>query len=163
MWEEMTQEQLQALVAKRNKTNISRYGTTAPGILMSDNAYSRTKGGRRPDIGNQYFRSAWEANYARYLNFLVAQGEIARWEYEAQTFVFHGVVRGSISYTPDFRVTGTDGLVVFHEVKGWMDTKSKTKLRRMARFYPDVTIRVVGESEYRTLNRQCRGLIAGWE
>ncbi|MCV6900732.1 DUF1064 domain-containing protein, partial [Escherichia coli] len=84
----------------------------------------------------RFFRSSWEANYARYLNWLIAQGEIAKWEFECQTFVFHGITRGVISYTPDFKVYSKDGSHEWHEVKGWMDAKSKAKLKRMAKFYP---------------------------
>lgn len=43
----------------------------------------RSKGGIRPDLG-RYFRSAWEANIARYLNFLQKHGEIESWEYESE-------------------------------------------------------------------------------
>src|SRR5262245_10205744 len=44
-------------------------------------SYSRATGGRRPDLDDRYFRSSWEANYARYLNLLVKQGQIVSWEY----------------------------------------------------------------------------------
>ena len=45
----------------------------------SENSYSRCKRGRRSDIGEYFFRSAWEANIARYLNYLKASGDILRW------------------------------------------------------------------------------------
>lgn len=163
MWKSMTQEQLAALVAKRNRTNIERYGTGGPVHVQSEQPFSRCKGGKRPDLDNRYFRSAWEANYARYLNFLVECGQIKRWEYEPQTFVFHGVTRGALTYTPDFIVISLDDSECYHEVKGWMTSQSKTRMKRMAKHYPEVSIRLVDEPVYRTLNRQCRGLIAGWE
>jgi hypothetical protein len=34
-------------------------------------AYARCKSGRRDDLGGIYLRSAWEANYARYLDILM--------------------------------------------------------------------------------------------
>lgn len=163
MWAEMTQDELAALVAKRNATNIARYGTAGPSFLVSSNPYSRAKGGRRPDLDNRFFRSAWEANYARYLNFIRDNGVIALWEYETETFIFHGVTRGALTYTPDFKVTGVDGEVVYHEVKGWMDSKSKTKLKRMKKYYPHIVIRVIGPNEYRAIARQCAGMLDGWE
>lgn len=119
-------------------------------------------GGKREDLGGRYFRSAWEANYCRYLNFLVAQQSIAGWEYEPQTFVFHGVTRGEISYTPDFKVFDFDGSHEWHEVKGWMDAKSKAKLNRMAKFYPDERIIVIGKDEYKAVKKWA-SLIPGWE
>ncbi len=58
--------------------------------------------GRAPDLGDTYFRSRWERNWARYLNFLVQHGEITGWEYEPKTFWFHKIKRGTRSYKPDF-------------------------------------------------------------
>ena len=34
------------------------------------NPYSRTKSGKRKDLNNTYFRSSWEANIARFYNYL---------------------------------------------------------------------------------------------
>lgn len=58
----------------------------------------------RPDIGHTYFRSSWEANYARVLNWQLARGEIAAWEYEPVAFVLEGSTRGARTYRPDFWV-----------------------------------------------------------
>lgn len=150
------------MAVKRNQTKIERYGTAGP-TVFSENAYSRCKRGRREDLGNLFFRSSWEANYARYLNFLKAQGQIADWEYEPETFVFHGETRGVISYLPDFRVTELDGSRIYHEVKGWETSKDRTKWARMKKHYPDIVIRVVDQTIYKALSRQCAGLIPYWE
>jgi hypothetical protein len=141
-------------------TKIERYGSGNP--ASGENAYSRCKRGRREDLGIPFFRSMWEANYARYLNLLVQKGKVIRWEYEPQTFVFHGVTRGAVSYLPDFKVWNADGTVAFHEVKGWMDGKSKTKLRRMKQFYPEVKLIVIGEKEYKAIS-EWAVLIPNWE
>ena len=124
--------------------------------------YIRGRGGKREDLGDRYFRSMWEANYARYLNWLIAQGIIQAWDYECHTFVFHGVTRGQIAYTPDFKVIENDGTYSWHEIKGWMDAKSKAKLKRMEKFYPDEKIIVIGEDEYRSIAKWA-GLIGNWE
>jgi len=124
--------------------------------------HGRGRGGRRPDIDNRYFRSSWEANWARYLRWLQSNGSIRGWEYEPETYVFHGVTRGPLTYTPDFRITEIDGTTVFHEVKGWMDPKSKGKLRRMAKFYPQVSIQLIQKPEYDAA-RIFSALIDGWE
>jgi Protein of unknown function (DUF1064) len=126
--------------------------------------YTRTRGGKRADLGGVYFRSAWEANYARYLNLLKAKNEIADWHYECKTFVFEAIKRGTRAYTPDFKVINKDGSHEWHEVKGWMDDKSKTRLDRMARYFPKERIVVVGEEWFRAANRGALpGVIKEWE
>lgn len=128
----------------------------------SENVKSRSSSRKREDLGGLFLRSIWEANYARYLNWIKDQGEIADWEYEADTFVFYGETRGAISYTPDFKVTEKDGSVVYHEVKGWMDGPSKTRLRRMKKHYPDVTVIVIGKDEYKAIQKW-KNLLPNWE
>ena len=147
---------------KANMTKKERYGTAAPGWFNATNPYSRTKSGKREDLGGLFVRSAWEANYARYLNFLIAQGEIASWEYEAKTFQFEGITRGVMSYTPDFKVINNDGSHEWHEVKGWMDDKSKTRLKRMAKYFPDEKVILVDSSAYKALAKW-KALIPDWE
>lgn len=131
-------------------------------LQPAEKAYSRARGGRRADLGNVYFRSAWEANYARYLNWLVGKGEIERWEYEPQTFWFLAVKRGVRSYTPDFLVW-EKGNSYFVEVKGWMDPKSKTKLKRMKQYYPNIRVDVVGQRQYDGIKSAVSRLVPGWE
>lgn len=125
--------------------------------------HSRARGGRRDDLGGMYFRSAWEANYARYLNFLIRQGEIASWEFEPQTFEFKNIKRGTRAYTPDFKIFAHDGSHVWHEVKGWMDAKSKTRLSRFAKYFPDERLIVVGSQWFRSANKTLGSIISGWE
>jgi len=144
------------------ETMLARYGRGSMVNFNSSNPYSRTRSGKRKDLGDQFFRSAWEANYARYLNFLISKKQIASWQYEPQAFVFHGITRGVISYTPDFKVYENDGSYRWHEVKGWMDPKSKAKLKRMAKFYPNEIVIIIGKDEYKAINPFSR-LIEGWE
>jgi len=126
--------------------------------------YSRGAAGRRADLGNRHFRSSWEANYARYLNYLQAQGKIKRWEFEPDTFWFEEIKRGVRSYLPDFKVWPADGGDPYYiEVKGWMDAKSATKLKRMAKYYPHIKIKVVDQTQYRFLEGWARDNIPGWE
>jgi hypothetical protein len=126
--------------------------------------YTRSAGGKRTDLGGRYFRSAWEANYARYLEWRKARGDLAAWEFEAKTFVFEAIRRGTRAYTPDFMLTFPDGRVEWHEVKGWMDPKSKTRLDRMAKFFPTETVRIIGEDWFRMAKRTgLSAMIPGWE
>lgn len=118
----------------------------------------RTIGGKR-----NYYRSRWEANYARYLEFLKRAGAVLEWRHEPRTFWFEGIRRGVRSYLPDFEVVYPGGRTEYHEVKGWFDPKSRTKLRRMAKYHPDVVVRVVAAREYAAIRRKAAGLLAGWE
>ena len=121
-----------------------------------------SSGGIRSDLGI-FVRSSWEANYARYLTFLVGLGEIQGWEYEPETFEFERIKRGTRYYTPDFKVTNLDGSVEYHEVKGWLDPKSNTKLKRMARYHPDITIILIDKEAYYAIRRECKNLVPNWE
>lgn len=124
--------------------------------------HGNAKGGTRADLGI-YVRSTWEANYARYLNWLVANGAIRQWQYEPKTFEFAGIKRGVRAYTPDFQVVELDGREVFHEVKGYMDQKSQTRLKRMARYFPEVQVVVIQRKEMLEIKRKCAALIPTWE
>lgn len=121
-------------------------------------AYGRIKRGPAEDLGSTKFRSSWERNYARYLNNRISKGEIRKWEYEPHTFVFHGVSRGAVCYLPDFRLTYPDGSIEFVEVKGRETSKDRTKWKRMAKFYPQVKLTVVGEGAYKSLAVNFGGL-----
>lgn len=110
-----------------------------------------------------YFRSAWEANYARYLSTLVDDGQISAWEYEPHTFVFPSRTAPR-SYTPDFKLIARNGSHVWHEVKGWLDDASRARLESMSQHFPEETVVLVGEEWFTQAKRT--GLarsIRGWE
>jgi len=141
------------------KARLVSQGTLAP----PRHGASWKAGWREIGAKRNYYRSRWEANYARYLQFLKERGEIADWAHEPETFWFDGIKRGVRSYLPDFRVTENDGSSKLHEVKGWMDSRSKTTLRRMAKYHPGETIILIREREYNAIARQLGRLIEGWE
>lgn len=118
----------------------------------------REIGGKR-----NYYRSRWEANYARYLEWLKQRGDIADWQHEPETFWFEAIKRGVRSYKPDFRVWEVGGQSSLHEVKGWMDARSKTTLKRMAKYHPSETIIIVREKQYNEIARKIGPMIADWE
>lgn len=128
-----------------------------------ERVHTRAKGGRRPDLGDIYFRSSWEANYARYLNLLKKMGLVVSWQFEPKTFWFP-VKRGVVSYKPDFLVffKGAER-GEYHEIKGWVVARDRTKWARMAKYYPDVKLVVVGHSEYRTIKNKWASAIPEWE
>lgn len=151
-------EMLVAINLKAMKTKMQN-GTYAP-------ARQKTtwKGGWR-EIGGvrKYYRSRWEANYAHYLQWLKEKGQIAEWKHEPKVFWFEGVKRGTVSYLPDFWVLEVNGSDSFHEVKGWMDDRSITKIKRMAKYFPDVKLVVIDAKGYEAIKKSVQGLVPGWE
>jgi hypothetical protein len=131
--------------------------------IKSRHPNSRSKQGRRADLGNMFFRSSMEANVARYLNFLVSQKEILRWDYEPTTFWFSKIRRGVCSYKPDFCIHRPDETMYFLEVKGWMDPKSATKLKRMKKYYPDIQVELIDSKRYAAIRKSVSAFIPGWE
>jgi hypothetical protein len=123
-----------------------------------------TTGGPREDLGGLYVRSAWEANYARYLSWLKKMGRVLAWEYEPRTFVFARIKRGTRSYTPDFMVTLAGGRIEWHEVKGWLDQKSRTRLARMRRYYPNEKVVLIGADWFKSARANgLHRLVPNWE
>lgn len=96
-----------------------------------------------------YCRSNWEASFARYLQWLKIKNQIKEWEYEPQTFWFEKIKRGTRSYLPDFKVTKLDGTHYWVEVKGYMDRKSLTKIKRFKKYYPSEELFIKDRSWFR--------------
>ncbi|MFI0477756.1 MAG: DUF1064 domain-containing protein [Candidatus Rhabdochlamydia sp.] len=111
----------------------------------------------------KFFRSTWEANYARYLEYLKENGKIKDWEHEPQTFWFLKIMRGARSYLPDFKVTNLDGSHYWVEVKGWMDSKSKTKIKRFKKYYPEETLILIQGPWFKANTPGLKNLLTGWE
>ena len=112
------------------------------------------KGGWREDL-DKYFRSSWEANYARYLNYIKEP-----WVYEPKEFEFP-IKRGNRTYKPDFWLPEKENWI---EIKGYMDAKSKTKLNRFKKYYPEeyAKLIIITEQEYKDIAKY-KGLIPNWE
>lgn len=157
-WENRTPEERAAHTEKSMRARI------AGGTLIPPRSEASWKAGWR-EIGglNKYYRSRWEANYARYLEWLKSLGQILRWEHEPKTFWFEKIKRGCRTYLPDFLVVENNGAEAYHEVKGWMDDRSVTKIKRMKRYYPDITLIVIDGKAYRLLAKQLKGVVPGWE
>jgi hypothetical protein len=158
-WEAMTPEQKAEFQTKMLKRRIEVHGRVAPNVIRG----SWKAGWREIGDTRKFYRSRWEANYARYLQWLKERGEIQDWQHEPETFWFEAIKRGVRSYLPDFKVTEANGSVAYHEVKGWMDDRSRTTIRRMAKYHPHIKLIVIDGKQYRALLRQLRGLVPGWE
>lgn len=125
---------------------------------------SNARAGQWCEVGGQrfYSRSHWERNYAAYLEFLKLHGWIRSWKYEPKTFWFEGIKRGVCSYKPDFHVILADGTEEYREVKGWLDPKSKTKLKRMKKYFPEVKVRVIDGAWFKRHGPAMAILVPGW-
>lgn len=129
-------------------------------VATPNHTYSKM--GRRSDLGRTKFRSSYEANYARFLNREMELGRVESWSYEPDVFRFHGYDEGPHDYTPDFGVRYTGGAFEYHEIKGFMNGRSKKRLRRMKQQYPDVRIRLVDEDWFNRAKSSHDG-IDHWE
>ena len=118
----------------------------------------RTIGGKK-----KFFRSRWEANYARYLELLKLQGHIKDWLHEPKIFWFDGIKKGCTNYTPDYQIFNKDGTHYWVEVKGWMCPRSKTKIRRFKKYFPDEKLIVVDADWFKKNNVKCRIACPDWE
>lgn len=159
MWGSKTEDEIGEIVYKSIKTR-ERNGT-----LQTMNRANASWGAAWREIGGykKYYRSKWEANYARYLEWLKQKGEILDWKHEPDTFWFEGIKRGCMSYLPDFKVTEKYGAIAYHEVKGWMDDRSKTKIKRMAKYHPTVKLIVIDSKAYASIKKIMQPIIKDWE
>lgn len=157
-WEKMSDEQRYIRNRKILTTRHAKGTYASPRPKASWKAAWREIGGKR-----RYFRSRWEANYARYLEFLKINGQIKEWLHEPDVFWFEGIKRGCVSYLPDFKITNNNDSIEYHEVKGWMDSRSKTKIKRMAIYHPDVKLVVIAKKEYDEIRKKIGLSLSGWE
>jgi hypothetical protein len=117
------------------------------------------------EIGGKrhYMRSKWEQQYAAFLECLKQNGEIVDWEYEPKTFWFEGIRRGTNNYKPDFLVKLNNGREQYREVKGYLDRKSKTKLRRMKKYFPEVDVRLIDGTWFKANAAKLALIVPGWK
>jgi hypothetical protein len=99
-------------------------------IKQRRSSFSNTRTGFRKHLGFTV-RSSWENNFCLYLDHMKI-----RYEYEPKTFYFPEQT-GARSYLPDYMLN-VKGREVWCEVKGRIDSKDLTKMRRMKKHYPDV-------------------------
>lgn len=157
-WKKMTDEEKINKTKRMLETKFKNgtYANMRPKATWK--AAWREFGGKR-----RYYRSRWESNYGRYLEFLKCQNQIKDWLHEPDIFWFEGIKRGCVSYLPDFKIINIDDSIEYHEVKGWMDQYSHTKISRMAKYYPDIKLIVIREKEYNEIKYKLGRIIPGWE
>lgn len=155
MMQNMSPQKKRERITKGLKTRASN------GTLIRPRKTTWKQGWRTIGTRRLYLRSQWEANYASYIEFLAFNKQIQSWDYECETFWFDKIKRGTNNYTPDFKIFNNDGTFEFHEVKGWMDARSKTKIRRMKKYHPNVVLRII-DKEWFKKNNSLSKIIPGW-
>jgi len=113
-------------------------------------------------VGNKepmYFRSSWEFYYSLFLEKLKQEGKILDWAHEPKVFWYEGIKRGTRSYLPDFMITHLNGSEEYVETKGYMDNASKTKIKRMGIYHPEIKLRVVEKDWFKQNLKACKALV----
>ena len=124
------------------------------------------KGHKRDDL-DMYFRSSWEANYARYLKF--KNKDII---YEKTQFPFYNKNGDIICvYTPDFKINEEH----YIEIKGHADScekwtcsckrciRDKNKSKLMSEQYPNIRVEMIATKEYKKMHEKYKNVIQNWE
>ena len=143
----------------KDKMSASKIGKM-PKNIMKEGKFMNIKRGYFDINGKQmFFRSKWEANYALYLNYLIKVGQIKQWEYEKEVFIFEKIKFGTRSYRPDFKILTNNNQVEYHEVKGWMTSKSKTQMKRMLKYYPKIKLVIVEGDSYSDIKNKVGKLL----
>jgi len=120
------------------------------------------KGWYEIDGKRMYLKSNWEKRYALYLDFMKKHKHIVDWEYEPDKFWFDGIKSGTTNYTPDFKVLFPSGNYEYFEVKGFMDKKSLTKIKRMAKYHPNIKLRVIDKAWFTSNGKILKKVIKNW-
>lgn len=96
--------------------------------------------GIRQDLGETVFRSSWEANIARVLNY-----KKILFEYEKERLE----LSEELSYLPDFFLQNNG----YIEVKGMWDNESLEKVDSFIRMFPDKKLYIIDQDNYFEINK----------
>lgn len=106
----------------------------------------------RKDL-DKFFRSTWEANFARVLNLLKIV-----WEYESKECRFNLDILGTLIldfYLPE--------LNLYIEVKGQLMDDCKRKWEKFLELYPNKKVLVLDGKAYKVITKIFKSLIIEWE
>ena len=74
-------------------------------------------------------------------------------------FLFEKIITGTRTYIPDFKIYHFDDSFEYHEVKGWLDSKSKTKLKRMKKYFPQIKMILIDKEAYYDIKKKVGKLL----
>ena len=129
----------------------------------SSKLYTNSQGYRVIAGRRIYFRSSWEVNFALTAQYWKEKNVIKESEYEPKPFWFENIKRGVRSYKPDFKITLPDERHYWVEVKGYMDSKSATKIKRLRKDYPDEKLVVLEKKWFDRFKKDFYFLSKNWE
>jgi hypothetical protein len=120
------------------------------------------KGWFEIDGKRMYLKSLWEKRYCLYLSFMKKHKHIVDYSYEPETFWFDGIRRGVTNYKPDFCVHFPSGNKEYFEVKGYETSKDRTKYKRMAKYHPNVVLRVIDGKWFKANSPILKKVLPNW-
>jgi len=142
------------------KTLRSCAKTPSQGAKVSK--YHNVSGWWTNNVKTHYMHSMLESNFAWFLEFLLEKEKIKEWIYEPKP-AFTFPTRANNTYLPDFKVWTENDEIVIYEVKGYLDSRSKIKLNRMAKYYPDIKIQIINSKVMKIIELQFKSLIKNWD
>lgn len=136
-------------------------------IVIAGGYQSHARGWRTIGGKKKYYKSLWEMNYAYYLEWQKQQKQIYDWEYEPSECLFRFPTEkykaAPFYYKPDFRVYKTKTNFRWHEVKGVLNPKSKKKIKRFEKHFPEEgKIILIDSSWFKDANKKIGKIIPGW-
>lgn len=145
------------IISGRDSSYRSEHQLFKHFMQLSENDNSWAKEGFRKDLGVE-FRSSWEANVARVLNYKGIE-----WNYETEIYDLDlsktRVKMDSARYIPDFILK--NGTII--EIKGFWDSRSKLKNSLFRDQYPDKNILTIDSDIYRCIAQKYKDIIPDWE
>ena len=110
--------------------------------------------------------SNYEYNYAQYLDYLMKNKKITYWFRNTTRLPLskHIKCRDRVlkTYTPDFWIITNNGKLELHEVKGWMNDRSKKILSQIKRDYKNLKLIVIDKNEMLRLQNKYKTIINDW-
>lgn len=147
-----------AKIIKSNKERILGEETRQKHVKAGYKLWEKGKGssrvgtgrrGFRVDIPGVSFRSSWEANFARFLNYVGI-----KWRFEP----FRFKLSTGESYCPDFLLENE----TYIEIKGYWSERAKRIVALFRNEYPNIKLCVLDESKYKKFKTKWSGL-ENWE
>lgn len=81
------------------------------------------------------------------------------WEYEAESFNY---ILPPRKYTPDFKITCSDGTFFFVEYKGWLRPEDRTKMKAFKQANPSVDVRFVFANANKAILKGSKTTYGAW-
>jgi hypothetical protein len=156
-----TEAEYKQYVSKR--INSYSKAATQKKVVVKGGYTSNWSGKVKIGKTEHFYRSLWEYNFACYLEYCKNQKQIKDWKYEPTRYCFKNYYkRGPYDYLPDFIVTNVDGSTTVYEVKGYMNSISRSKIKRFEKHYPELGIVSIIDKDWFKNSKSYAGVIPGW-